>query len=77
MQKSKVFDELNATLNTFLPKNLQRDIEKNLRTALHSVFNRLNLVTREELEVQEAVLLRTRGKLQVLEKKLAELEKNS
>ena len=75
MQKSKVFDELSAALNTVLPKNLQQDIEENLRTVLHSVINRLNLVTREELEVQEAVLLRTREKLQALEKKLAKLEK--
>jgi hypothetical protein len=45
-----------------------------VRAALQGVFDRLNLVTREELEVQEEVLARTRARLQELEKRIAELE---
>jgi hypothetical protein len=46
-----------------------------MRAALQSALERLDLVTREELEVQQAVLARTREKLQELEKKIAALEK--
>lgn len=51
------------------------DMEKNLRAALTATLTRLNLVTREELEVQTAVLTRTREKIEALEKQVAELEK--
>lgn len=50
------------------------DIEKNLRVLMQSAFSRLELVTREEFDVQRAVLVRTRAKLAELETKLAELE---
>jgi len=46
-----------------------------MRAALQSTLERLDLVTREELEVQQAVLARTREKLQELEKKIVALEK--
>ena len=52
-----------------------REIEKNVRAMLASTFARLDLVTREEFDVQTAVLARTREKLAELEAKLAELEK--
>ena len=51
------------------------DLEKNFRSVLRASFARLDLVTREEFEVQEAVLARTREKLEALEARLAELEK--
>jgi len=51
------------------------DLEKNLRALLQSAFSRLDLVTREEFDVQREVLARTRAKLAELEAKLAELEK--
>jgi BMFP domain-containing protein YqiC len=50
------------------------DIEKNLRAALGSLFAKLDLVTREEFDVQREVLARTRAKLQALEARVAELE---
>lgn len=53
---------------------LKEDIEKSLRTALHSAFDKLDLVTREEFEVQTQVLARSRAKLEQLEKQVAELE---
>ena len=73
----KVLDDLARTLADSVPpglRELRRDMEKNARAALESAFARLNLVSREEFEVQAGVLARTRAKLETLEKHLAELE---
>ena len=63
------------SLRRAVPGGLAEEVEKNLRAALTAAFARLNLVTREELEVQAAVLARTRARLEELEKQVAELEK--
>ncbi|MBY0577748.1 MAG: accessory factor UbiK family protein, partial [Burkholderiales bacterium] len=52
-----------------------KDVEKNIRAILAGIFARMDLVTREEFDVQKEVLLRTREKLGHLEERLAELEK--
>lgn len=73
----KIFDDLARTLSDAVPKglrDLQQDMEKNVRGALERGFERLNLVSREEFELQAAVLARTRSKLDALEKQVAELE---
>ena len=57
-------------------RSMREDLETNFRGVLQSGISKLDLVTREEFEVQEAVLARTREKLEHLEAKLAELEKN-
>jgi len=57
-------------------RSVRDDLEKNFRSVLKTGIGKLDLVTREEFEVQEAVLARTREKLDALEAKLAELEKN-
>ena len=75
MFSQKLLDEIAAAVNHVLPQPLAADASSNMRAALQSVLDRLDLVTREELEVQEAVLARTRQKLQELEKKIAILEK--
>jgi len=69
-QVEEVLDSLRRTL----PGGLAQEVEKNLRAALTAVLARLDLVTREELEVQMQVLARTRAKLEALEKQVAELE---
>lgn len=56
-------------------KNMPADLEKNFKSALQGVFEKLDLVTREEFDAQCGVLQRTREKLERLEKKLAELER--
>jgi BMFP domain-containing protein YqiC len=56
-------------------KSVGDDLEKNFRSVLRASLAKLDLVTREEFEVQEAVLARTREKLEALEARLAELEK--
>ena len=55
-------------------RSLQGDLEKNFRAVLQAGIGKLDLVTREEFEVQEAVLARTRAKLEALEARLNELE---
>ncbi|MCH9643958.1 MAG: accessory factor UbiK family protein, partial [Gammaproteobacteria bacterium] len=65
----KVLDALPEGL-----KNAPDDIRQNLRDAVGATFNKLDLVTREEFDIQKKVLLRTREKLEALEKQLAELE---
>lgn len=54
--------------------SLQQDLEKNLKAALNKVLHDMNLVTREEFELQSALLSRTREKLEVLEAQVTELE---
>ncbi len=56
------------------PFGLKADFEKNFRAALQSALTRMNVVTREEFDVQSAVLARTRQKVTDLEKKIADLE---
>jgi BMFP domain-containing protein YqiC len=70
---TKFFDDIVTQVMKALPRT-PPDLEKNLRGVLAGVLNRLDLVTREELEVQEAVLARTRARLAEMEKRVAELE---
>ena len=56
-------------------KSVREDLEQNFRSVLQSGLGKLNLVTREEFEVQQAVLARTREKLDALEATLRDLEK--
>jgi len=56
-------------------KSVREDLEGNFRSVLKASLAKLDLVTREEFEVQEAVLAKTRGKLEALEARLKEIEK--
>ena len=71
---TKFIDELNAKIVTFLQQTPAGDVQKNLKAMLSSTFSRLDLVTREEFDIQAKVLERTREKLTSLETQLAELE---
>ncbi len=70
----RLLDEINEKVKAALAQSPAADLDKNLRAMLGGLFSRLDLVTREEFDVQREVLLRTRTKLDALEKKLAELE---
>ena len=77
MLDPKQLDELTQRLSKLIPKgvkNVQTDIEKNIRALLQSAFAKMDLVTREEFDVQSAVLARTRAKLEDLEKQVSALE---
>lgn len=77
MKKTDFLNDLSSRLSSVLPeglKNLKKDIEKNFNSILHKSFAKLELVTREEFDAQTKVLLRTRKKLEALEKEVKELE---
>jgi len=77
MDRKNQLDELTKKLAGFMPasfQDLQADVETNIRTGLESGLRKMNLVTREEFDIQSAVLLRTREKLEALEKVVAKLE---
>ena len=70
-------DQLARTLAENVPESLRAvrdDLESNFRAVLKSGIQRMDLVTREEFEIQQSVLRRTRETLAALEKRLAELE---
>lgn len=71
----KNFEQVFDSLRRSVPGGLAQDVEKNLRAALSAALKRLDLVTREELDVQMQVLARTRERLEALEKQVTELER--
>ena len=77
MLNPQLLDEMSARMSSLLKATPAGDIEKNLRAALAGVFAKLDLVTREEFDVQRAVLARTREKLVALEARVTELEARS
>lgn len=73
----KIFDDLSKRFAETLPasiRQMQGDIEKNVHVMLQAAFAKMDLVTREEFDVQQGVLARTRAKLELLEKQVADLE---
>jgi BMFP domain-containing protein YqiC len=74
MLDPKVFEEFSARLGAMLAASPAADIEKNARALLTGLFARLDLVSREEFDVQAQVLQRTREMLKALEERVARLE---
>lgn len=77
MKKSGVLDEIVGKLGQVLPAGaveLKEDFEKNARAAVQSALSKMDLVTREEFDLQAALLQRTREKLDRIEKLLQEQE---
>ncbi|MCF6300940.1 MAG: accessory factor UbiK family protein [Proteobacteria bacterium] len=75
MIKAEVVEDLAAKLDQFIPqdiKTMRQDFHKNLKLILTAGLKKADLVTREEFEVQKAVLAKTRAKLEAIEKKLAD-----
>ena len=70
----KILDDINQRMRDVFAQSPAADLEKNLRSLMTSFLSRLDLVTREEFDIQRQVLLRTREKLTRLEARLAELE---
>ena len=70
----KLLAELSARLAALAASNPAKDLEKNFRGMLSSTFAKLDLVTREEYDVQARVLARAKEKLAALEARVAELE---
>lgn len=74
MFNAATLDDLARRIGQAIESSPAKDIEKNLRAMLQSGLQRLDLVSREEFEVQSQVLLRSREKLEALEARVAELE---
>ncbi len=70
----KIFEELAAKLNDVVANSPAKDFEKNARALLAQGFTKLDLVTREEFDVQTQVLARAREQLSTLETRITELE---
>ena len=74
MLNPKVLDDISARFSELIAASPAKDIEKNARALLASAFARLDLVTREDFDVQVAMLARNREKLAALEARVAALE---
>jgi BMFP domain-containing protein YqiC len=66
--------ELQTKIGEVLQQSPAKDIEKNMKAMLNQGFSKLDLLTREEFDIQSEVLQRTRARLDVLEARVAELE---
>ena len=74
MLNTKTFDDIAARIGRAIENSPAKDIEKNVKAMLSSNLARLDLVPRAEFDVQAQVLLKTREKLEALEKRVAEFE---
>ncbi len=67
-------DKLKEAIQSILPPELGEDIRNNIDAVIKSNFEKMNLVTREQFEIQEKILKRTRERLSDLEDRVKELE---
>ena len=74
MLNAKIFEELSAKLSAAANSGPAKDLEKNMRALLAQGFAKLDLVTREEFDVQTQVLARAREQLTALEARISEME---
>ena len=74
MIDKRLFEELNERMGEALRNSPAQDIERNLRALIAAWFDRLDLVLREDFEVQKKLLERAQAKLAELEARIAELE---
>lgn len=75
MLNPKLLDDISTRISELIAATPARDIEKNTRALLSSAFARLDLVTREEFDIQATLLARALEKLAALEARVATLEK--
>jgi BMFP domain-containing protein YqiC len=73
MRNQDLFEQIQRRIAEVLAQSPARDVEANLKAMMAGLFSRLDLVTREEFDVQREVLLRTREKLDQLEARLAQM----
>lgn len=74
MIPQKIFDELSQKISALIAQSPARDIEKNVKSLLGASLSKLDLVSREEFDIQAEVLIRTRESLQQMEARIASLE---
>ncbi|HEU4853382.1 MAG TPA: accessory factor UbiK family protein [Telluria sp.] len=74
MDMNSFFNDLQGKINQVIENSPAKDIEKNVKAMITQGFSKLDLVTREEFDIQAQVLSKTRAKLDALELRIAELE---
>ncbi|MEC5163587.1 ubiquinone biosynthesis accessory factor UbiK [Janthinobacterium sp. CG_23.3] len=74
MDMNNFFTDLQSKINQAIENSPAKDIEKNVKSMMTQGFSKLDLVTREEFDIQAQVLAKTRAKLDALETRVAELE---
>ena len=74
MIAKKIFEEISSKLGDTIAQSPAKDLEKNVKSLMGSAFNRMDLVTREEFDIQQQVLIKTRELLTQLEQRVAVLE---
>lgn len=74
MLNNPFLEELSKRINEIINSSPVPDVEKNVRALLQSIFTKLELISREEFDIQAEVLRNTRKKLEVLEARVASLE---
>ncbi|MBU3542577.1 MAG: accessory factor UbiK family protein [Burkholderiaceae bacterium] len=72
-----IANEMQSKVSDAIKQTPAKDLEKNVRSLMTQGFQKMDLVTREEFDIQTQVLAKTRAKLEELEAKVAALEKNS
>jgi BMFP domain-containing protein YqiC len=70
-----IINRIMLTAKAAVPESLSNDVKENVKAAIQDVISDLDVVTREELDIQKAVLLKTRAKVDQMELVIAELEK--
>jgi ubiquinone biosynthesis accessory factor UbiK len=74
MDMNSFFNDLQGKINQAIESSPAKDIEKNVKAMMTQGFSKLDLVTREEFDIQAQVLAKTRAKLEALEQRFTELE---
>jgi len=74
MKPNEVLQDIQAKINEMLKNSPAKDVERNVKAMLTQGFNKFDLVTREEFDTQAQVLIRTRLRLEELERRVVELE---
>lgn len=77
MLSQKLFDEISNKISETIAASPAKDLEKNVKAMMAATFSRMELVTREEFDIQQEVLAQTRAQLTALERRLIVLEAQS
>lgn len=72
--KAELLDKIASQISALLPEQASKDMKHNIQQVLARQLNKLDVVSRDEFDAQQAVLLRTREKLDALEKQVANME---
>jgi len=75
LNAAEIIERIMQTTKSVLPESVGRDVKENIRAAIQEVISDLDVVTREELDIQKEVLKKTRAKVDEMEGIIDDLEK--